>query len=42
VPATCEKPHQYAEGFTQVVVNGQVVFEKGEMTAAGPGRVLRR
>ncbi len=38
--ATFDKPHQYAEGFTLVVVNGQVVFEKGEMTAARPGRVL--
>jgi N-acyl-D-amino-acid deacylase len=38
--ATYEKPHQYAEGFTHVIVNGQVVFENGEMTAARPGRVL--
>jgi dihydroorotase/N-acyl-D-amino-acid deacylase len=38
--ATYEKPHQYAEGFTHVIVNGQVVFEHGEMTAARPGRVL--
>ena len=38
--ATFEKPHQYAEGFSQVIVNGQVVFENGEMTAARPGRVL--
>ncbi len=38
--ATFEKPHQYADGFTHVVVNGQVVFESGEMTAARPGRVL--
>ncbi len=38
--ATFEKPHQYADGFTHVVVNGQVVFEGGEMTAARPGRVL--
>ena len=38
--ATFEKPHQYAEGFSCVIVNGQVVFEKGEMTAARPGRVL--
>jgi dihydroorotase/N-acyl-D-amino-acid deacylase len=38
--ATFEKPHQYAEGFTHVVVNGQVVFENGEMTEARPGRVL--
>ena len=38
--ATFEKPHAYAEGFTHVLVNGQVVFENGEMTAARPGRVL--
>ena len=38
--ATFEKPHQYAEGFSQVIVNGQVVVEKGEMTSARPGRVL--
>src|SRR4051812_4050134 len=38
--ATYEKPHQYAEGFSHVIVNGQVVFEKGEMTASRPGRVL--
>jgi N-acyl-D-aspartate/D-glutamate deacylase len=38
--ATYEKPHQYAEGFPYVIVNGQVVFEKGEMTASRPGRVL--
>jgi N-acyl-D-amino-acid deacylase len=38
--ATYEKPHQYAEGFSHVIVNGQIVFENGEMTAARPGRVL--
>jgi N-acyl-D-amino-acid deacylase len=38
--ATFEKPHQYAEGFAQVIVNGQVVFENGAMTAARPGRTL--
>lgn len=38
--ATFEKPHAYAEGFSHVLVNGQVVFENGEMTAARPGRVL--
>jgi dihydroorotase/N-acyl-D-amino-acid deacylase len=38
--ATYEKPHQYAEGFSHVIVNGQVVFENGEMTAARPGRVV--
>jgi N-acyl-D-aspartate/D-glutamate deacylase len=38
--ATFEKPHQYAEGFSHVIVNGQVVVENGGMTAARPGRVL--
>ena len=38
--ATFERPHQYAEGFTLVIVNGQPVFENGAMTAARPGRVL--
>ena len=38
--ATFEKPHQYAEGVSQVLVNGTVVFENGQMTAARPGRVL--
>jgi dihydroorotase/N-acyl-D-amino-acid deacylase len=38
--ATFTQPHQYAEGFSLVIVNGQVVFENGAMTAARPGRVL--
>lgn len=38
--ATYEQPHQYAEGFSQVIVNGQVAYENGAMTAARPGRVL--
>ncbi len=38
--ATFEQPHQYAEGVTQVIVNGQVAFEDGKMTAARPGQVL--
>jgi dihydroorotase/N-acyl-D-amino-acid deacylase len=40
--ATFEKPHQYAEGFAYVIVNGQIVFESGAMTAARPGKVLYR
>jgi N-acyl-D-amino-acid deacylase len=40
--ATFEKPHSYAEGVSYVVVNGEVAFENGAMTAARPGRVLRR
>jgi dihydroorotase/N-acyl-D-amino-acid deacylase len=38
--ATFEKPHQYAEGFSQVIVNGQVVFDGQAMTAARPGKTL--
>lgn len=38
--ATFDKPHQYAEGFSTVIVNGQVVYEHGAMTDARPGRVL--
>lgn len=38
--ATFENPHQYAEGFAFVLVNGQVIYEHGAMTAARPGRVL--
>jgi len=38
--ATFERPHQYAEGFLLVIVNGQVVLEGGRITAARPGRVL--
>jgi dihydroorotase/N-acyl-D-amino-acid deacylase len=38
--ATYENPHQYAEGFRFVIVNGEVVFENGAMTSARPGRVL--
>jgi dihydroorotase/N-acyl-D-amino-acid deacylase len=40
--ATFERPHQYAEGFSEVIVNGQVVFEGQSMTAARSGRVLYR
>jgi len=40
--ATFEQPHQYAGGFSYVIVNGQIVFEGGAMTAARPGRVIYR
>ena len=38
--ATFDRPHQYAEGVSLVVVNGQVVFEQGAVTIARPGRIL--
>lgn len=38
--ATFENPHQYAEGVSRVITNGQIVFEGGAMTAARPGAVL--
>jgi len=38
--ATYDNPHQYAEGFSTVIVNGKVVFENGAMTRERPGRVL--
>jgi N-acyl-D-aspartate/D-glutamate deacylase len=39
--ATFERPHQYAEGVSLVVVNGEIVLEGETVTAARPGRVLR-
>ncbi|MCM3880145.1 MAG: D-aminoacylase [Vicinamibacterales bacterium] len=39
--ATFEKPHQYAEGFSSVIVSGQVVFDGKAMTSSRPGKVLR-
>jgi N-acyl-D-amino-acid deacylase len=38
--ATFERPHQYAEGFSMVIVNGAVIYENGAMTPARPGKVL--
>jgi dihydroorotase/N-acyl-D-amino-acid deacylase len=38
--ATFTSPHQYAEGVSYVLVNGQIVLEDGAITAARPGRVL--
>jgi dihydroorotase/N-acyl-D-amino-acid deacylase len=39
--ATFENPHRYAEGVSLVIVNGQVVLDGGQVTAARPGTVLR-
>jgi N-acyl-D-amino-acid deacylase len=38
--ATYVQPHQYAEGVSYVVINGQIGFETGAMTTARPGKVL--
>jgi dihydroorotase/N-acyl-D-amino-acid deacylase len=39
--ATFEEPHQLSEGVRYVLVNGEVVLEDGQLTAARPGRGLR-
>jgi N-acyl-D-amino-acid deacylase len=39
--ASYEKPHQYAEGVSLVLVNGEPVLDGDHMTGARPGRVLR-
>jgi len=38
--ATFEKPHQYAVGVSDVLVNGVKVLKDGEHTGATPGRAL--
>jgi N-acyl-D-amino-acid deacylase len=39
--ATFEKPHQFATGVSEVVVNGQLALSAGEPADARPGRVVR-
>jgi N-acyl-D-amino-acid deacylase len=39
--ATFERPHQYAVGVRDVLVNGVPVLRAGEHTGATPGRVVR-
>ncbi len=39
--ATFQSPHQYSEGVSLVLVNGQVVLDGERMTGLRPGRVLR-
>jgi hypothetical protein len=34
-------PFQYSEGIEYVIVNGQVVLDKGNHTDAMPGKALR-
>ena len=40
--ATKEDPKQYPVGIEYVIVNGEVVIDRGENTGALPGRALRR
>ncbi len=40
--STYTDPFQYSEGFEYVIVNGQIVLQKGIRTDARPGRSLRR
>jgi dihydroorotase/N-acyl-D-amino-acid deacylase len=40
--ATFEKPHQYADGVKDVIVNGTVTLLNGRVTGDRAGRVLRR
>jgi N-acyl-D-amino-acid deacylase len=40
--ATYTEPFQYNEGIEYVIVNGQIVLDKGKHTGAKPGRALRR
>jgi N-acyl-D-aspartate/D-glutamate deacylase len=39
--STYEEPFQYSEGIEYVIVNGQLVLERGQHTGARPGRALR-
>ena len=39
--STYTEPFQYNEGIEYVIVNGQLVLEKGKHTGAKPGRALR-
>ena len=39
--ATFENPHQYAVGFSDVIVNGGLVFDGDKMTGTMSGQALR-
>jgi N-acyl-D-aspartate/D-glutamate deacylase len=40
--ATYENPRQFAEGIEYVIVNGQVLLEKGSLSPIKAGKVLRK
>ncbi|MBC7931032.1 MAG: D-aminoacylase [Rubrivivax sp.] len=40
-PSTFAQPHQYAVGFSYVIVNGVPILDNGRMTAERPGVALR-
>ncbi len=40
--ATFDNPHQYPVGIEHVLVNGELVVEKGKHTGVRPGKVLRK
>jgi len=40
--ATYTDPHQYPLGIEYVLVNGEVVIEKGKHTGVLPGKILRK
>ena len=39
--ATYDNPHQYAQGISQVIVNGKFVIRDENHTGATPGMVLK-
>jgi N-acyl-D-amino-acid deacylase len=40
-PSTYDAPHQYATGFSDVIVNGSPVIRAGQLTSARPGQAVR-
>ncbi|MBC7363443.1 MAG: D-aminoacylase [Candidatus Aminicenantes bacterium] len=38
--ATFQNPHQYSRGIVYVLVNGQVVWQKGKYTGKKPGKII--
>ncbi|HEX8253738.1 MAG TPA: D-aminoacylase [Thermoanaerobaculia bacterium] len=40
--STYEDPHHFSTGVTHVLVNGKAVLREGKMTAALPGKILRK